>query len=1055
MNTIYKVIWNASLGIWIAVSELARGRIKSKNINNERVDCLKKNNFRRIIVWGLLSVFITPTYAVRTITISGTSGDLVSPDSKGTDLNAQNYTSWTNPNSPTADLGTSTGIGVIIGNGSSTTGGGNTIYGNNNKSISSNTIIFGNGNYSSATNGLTIGHRSSTAGNAAIAIGRDTVANQNFTVAIGVVTSATGVKAMAIGHSAEASGTNSIAFGASQGTGSAHTTTGARASGNYAIAIGTNVEASGQDGVAVGSNAIASALHSASFGRAANALAEKSLALGDAVSASGVRSLAMGASANATHDNSVALGSNSTTATNATSEISVTQNNLIYGNFQGQVSGSGMQVSVGSVGAERQIKNVAAGKISNTSTDAINGSQLFATNAVLGAVANSTKTLLGGNVTLSSAGTLNITNIGGTGATTVHDALIAIKASADNANTALANHTAAALGGGATYDAETGTWTPPTYTLINPITGTESTVSDIGSAISGLDVAVNTPLTFKDATTGISVNKLGSEFKFIGDANIAAIVTEGQLALSLNKNLTGLTSVQTTDGTNTTVYGANGLNINDGTVVLDSSGLNVGGVTVGSTGINANNQSISNVADAQNAGDATNLGQVESLLADATTSITNKGFSLQAEDGQTVTKKLGEAIEIVGDNKNISTEMKDDKLSVVLAKDLVLDSINAGGTILDSQGLTVGNTQVTSDGIFIAGGPSLSTSGIDAGNKAISNVSRGINANDAINKEQFDEAIQDLTDSVGGLAESAVQYDRNEDGSVNKDIMTLGGKNGTLITNVADGDVSIGSKDAVNGGQLATVRDNLQGQITTNTTQITELKNGLEAGTIGLVQQASPSDQISVAKNSGGTTVNFAGTSGNRVLTGIQSGSINKDSSDAITGAQLNANYEALAKTLGGNAKFENGEWTGPSYTVGYGENEKTVNNVGDAVSALNDANSALTTRMDTMGAQFDDAIKSTNERLDKFTNKTNAAVAAAIAIASLPQPTEYGNTMMAVGTGVWEGETGFSIGASGVTKESRILNASKPVHYVWKFATTTNSRGTWGGGASVGIQWK
>ena len=399
--------------------------------------------------------------------------------------------------------------------------------------------------------------------------------------------------------------------------------------------------------------------------------------------------------------------------------------------------------------------------------------------------------------------------------------------------------------------------------------------------------------------------------------------------------------------------------------------------------------------------------------------------------------------------------MKDDKLSVVLAKDLVLDSINAGGTILDSQGLTVGNTQVTSDGIFIAGGPSLSTSGIDAGNKAISNVSRGINANDAINKEQFDEAIQDLTDSVGGLAESAVQYDRNEDGSVNKDIMTLGGKNGTLITNVADGDVSIGSKDAVNGGQLATVRDNLQGQITTNTTQITELKNGLEAGTIGLVQQASPSDQISVAKNSGGTTVNFAGTSGNRVLTGIQSGSINKDSSDAITGAQLNANYEALAKTLGGNAKFENGEWTGPSYTVGYGENEKTVNNVGDAVSALNDANSALTTRMDTMGAQFDDAIKSTNERLDKFTNKTNAAVAAAIAIASLPQPTEYGNTMMAVGTGVWEGETGFSIGASGVTKESRILNASKPVHYVWKFATTTNSRGTWGGGASVGIQWK
>ncbi|WP_171264658.1 YadA C-terminal domain-containing protein [Acinetobacter sp. ANC 4558] len=88
------------------------------------------------------------------------------------------------------------------------------------------------------------------------------------------------------------------------------------------------------------------------------------------------------------------------------------------------------------------------------------------------------------------------------------------------------------------------------------------------------------------------------------------------------------------------------------------------------------------------------------------------------------------------------------------------------------------------------------------------------------------------------------------------------------------------------------------------------------------------------------------------------------------------------------------------------------------------------------------------------MSNKTNAAVAAAIAIASLPQPTEYGSSMLAVGTGVWEGEAGFSIGASGVTLEKKFFN-NKPVHYIWKLATTTNSRGTWGGGASVGIQWK
>jgi trimeric autotransporter adhesin len=542
------------------------------------------------------------------------------------------------------------------------------------------------------------------------------------------------------------------------------------------------------------------------------------------------------------------------------------------------------------------------------------------------------------------------------------------------------------------------------------------------------------------------------------------------LAISLNKDLVGLNSVETidgtkkstmtaagttvTDGTNTTIYGADGLNINGNDVSLTSAGLNAGGVTVSATGIDANNQLIKNVANAKDTGDATNLGQVENLIANASEGITNLGFSLQAEDGKAVTKKLGEAIDIVGDDQNISTAISEGKISVILAKDIVVDSINAGGSILNSTGLIIGNTKVNSDGIFVTDGPSLSVSGISAGNKTISNVANGVNRDDAINKGQFDDAINGLSDSLGDLTQSSVMYDKNADGSVNKNSITLGGENGTLITNVADGRVEIGSKDAVNGGQLANVRDNLQGQITNNTNTITELQNNLASGTIGLVQQQEPTGQIGVAKDTGGLSVNFAGTSGNRVLTGVEAGRISQDSNDAVTGAQLNTNYENIANSLGGNAKFENGTWIGPSYIIGSGDDQTVVNNVGDAVSALNEADQALNMKVNSMGTQFDDALRSTNERIDKLSTKTNAAIAAAIAIASLPQPTEYGSSMLALGTGVWEGETGLSIGASGVTTEKKIFN-HKPVHYVWKFATTTNSRGHWGGGASVGIQWK
>ena len=93
------------------------------------------------------------------------------------------------------------------------------------------------------------------------------------------------------------------------------------------------------------------------------------------------------------------------------------------------------------------------------------------------------------------------------------------------------------------------------------------------------------------------------------------------------------------------------------------------------------------------------------------------------------------------------------------------------------------------------------------------------------------------------------------------------------------------------------------------------------------------------------------------------------------------------------------------------------------------------------------------NERVNKFDKDAKAGIASAIAIASLPQPTEKGYSMLSLGTGAWGGETSLAIGASGVTQDKKLFNTQ--VNYVWKFASTTNSRSSWGGGASVGVQWK
>ncbi|MEX3953903.1 YadA family autotransporter adhesin [Paraburkholderia sp. EG287B] len=115
------------------------------------------------------------------------------------------------------------------------------------------------------------------------------------------------------------------------------------------------------------------------------------------------------------------------------------------------------------------------------------------------------------------------------------------------------------------------------------------------------------------------------------------------------------------------------------------------------------------------------------------------------------------------------------------------------------------------------------------------------------------------------------------------------------ITNVAAGQLTASSTDAVNGSELFATNQ----QVTQNTTDITNLTNNINNGTIGLVQQAMPTSMVTVAKDTGGTTVDFTGTAGTRVLTGVSNGAVNASSVDAVNGSQLNATNQSISDLAG------------------------------------------------------------------------------------------------------------------------------------------------------------
>ncbi|MGN5765348.1 ESPR-type extended signal peptide-containing protein, partial [Acinetobacter calcoaceticus] len=362
MNKVYKVVWNASIGAWVATSELAKSKTKTKS---------KISNLTAAVLVGAIS-FSPAVFAASGIDNGGGAGTSISGSTmncregaantangkdiaigcaaKTLDSTSSNIANRQNPynNSTGAFAGAmKQGGSVAVGTGATTEKGLSTAI----------------GSYATTTDiaGVAIGTAALSKGNTALAIGRQSAATADFAQAIGNVAAATGKGSLAIGHSATAEGYRSIAIGspdienagsvAGQAGASYQPNMATKATGKDSIAFGGGAVATQENSLAIGAFSASTGKKSVAIGTGAKANKDEAVVIGDQAEAAFDGGVAIGKGARSEAENSIALGKDSK-ATQATGESFLTK----------QAAPTGV-LSVGDVGAERRIQNVADGAV--------------------------------------------------------------------------------------------------------------------------------------------------------------------------------------------------------------------------------------------------------------------------------------------------------------------------------------------------------------------------------------------------------------------------------------------------------------------------------------------------------------------------------------------------------------------------------------------------------------------------------------------------------------------------------------------------------------------
>ena len=853
---------------------------------------------------------------------------------------------------------------IAIGPNASSTADRGIAMGLNSQASQPNAISLGWNAKTSAVNSIALGTNANASGINALAFGDGAVGSSDNTIAMGGASRASGGSSMAFGLGSNASGRYSIAMGVSSNAAVEHSiATGYSASAKEAFAIsqGAYSEATQRAAIALGYTAKATVQDAMALGSFANASANSAVALGPHAKSNAYRSVALGSHSEA--------GSNAFDATSSSATFKDAAGADTTIRFAASSSTMGGAVSVGKAGEERQIHNVAAGRISATSTDAINGSQLHAVlnNSGFNVQENgSPKSRINNNDIVNfKDGNLTTANVTKTPNGTI------VKFDVNTTNI--------------TTDATTGN-----ATATNP-----NNIATAGDVTSAINKVRNMPITFT-GNSGSAVKKLGESLGIVGDGtDITSTADASNVTFTLNKStaVTAGDNKAVTSGAVDTAIKAINLttagNTGAGSVNLATQSLNITGTNglqteAKANGIevkidtatknkidNAANQSLDNInpdgknvikglVDIENGKNTTassrDVNGVKTFKVDVNTTTISAG-----DNGQVNTPANGDAPVTA---TSVANAINNTYWNVV-ANDNTKEAVKAGNTVkfIDGKNISISqngkeftistSNKVSFDHVDVGPISIDKDAGVNAGDKKITNVANGTAPSDAVNVSQLNAAKTEVkagkntsvTPETGANGQTIYKVD-SVDTSANvttTDALTVENKG---AQNVGDAsvtnyhlDLSQKTKDEIKQGVDANTTVTTKGLTFTGDSSKSNVKKlGDEVEITGddnITTEAKPNGvQVKLNKvlnvtsvKAGDTTINNDGltvnggpsvtksgiNAGNKKITGVEAGT---DDKDAVNVSQLNDVKKVANKGWNLTANGANSSSVAPGETV-------------------------------------------------------------------------------------------------------------------------------------------
>ena len=923
MNKIFKVIWNPATGSYTVASETAKSRGKKSGRSKLLISAL--------VAGGMLSSFGVQAQAGRDNGqgVNYGQGTGTGWVAIGEDAKANSFTDTGGGSSTavgyhsTADGRWSTALGakthslgeasvalginttsagersLAIGASATSTGGFSIALGRYANSVGEFSIAQGDHAETGADDAIAFGRESKALGIMSIALGATANASKEYAMALGASSAASAANAIAVGRNSAAAGVDSLAFGRLSAANAANAIAmGAESkAAENATAVGTNAEANGLNSIALGSGSIADVDNTIALGNQSQAVAAGAIAIGQGNKADGANAIALGNGSITGGVNAIALGQGSYAGLENGTAIGAQasaqgKNSVALG--AGSVATDADTVSVGNTTAQRQIVNMAAGDISTTSTDAINGSQLYA-------ISKSVADNLGGGATVNAQGVVTSPN---------YRLKSGIFGTVGDALTGLDNNTLQWDSLKKAYSAAHGTDTTSTITNVK-----DGAISDTSKdAVNGSQLkTTNDNVATNTANITTNTNSINTLTDSVGDLKDDALLWNG----------TAFSAAHGTEATSKIT------NVKDGDL------------TAGSTdAVNGSQLKTTNDNVATNTTNITNLtDSVGDLKDDA---LLWNGTAFSAAHGTEATSKITNVKD--GDLTAGSTDAVNGSQLKTTNDAVAANTTNIATNTTNITNLTDAVDSLGDDSLLwnATAGAFSAAHGTDATSK-ITNVTAGdltAGSTDAVNGSQLKTTndavaanttniatnttnITNLTDAVDSLGDDSLLW--------NATAGAFSAAHGTeatsKITNVKDGDLTAGSTDAVNGSQLKTTNDAVAANTTniaTNTTNITNLTDAVDSlGDDSLLWNAT-AGAFSAKHGTNGT---------DSKITNLLAGTVSSDSTDAINGSQLYGLADSFTSYLGGGADISDaGVLTGPTYTIGGTD----YNNVGDALAAIN-----------------------------------------------------------------------------------------------------------------------